>query len=112
MDRFQSVAQFTVIYISEAHAADIWPIGLSAGVINYKHKSLEDRISYAKTFIKRHNFNIPVVVDSMDNKFRDTFAAWPFRAFIVKNDVIQYISNISDSEYDILELYQFLGDKM
>ena len=101
-----------MVYISEAHAADIWPIGLSAGVINYKHQNISDRINCAKNMTKEHHFNMSVVVDSMNNTFRDTFAAWPFRAFIVKNDVIQYISNISDSEYNILELYQFLGDKM
>ena len=28
-----------MIYINEAHATDVWPIGLSAGVLNKKHKT-------------------------------------------------------------------------
>ena len=111
MNRFQQVAHFTFIYISEAHAADVWPIGLSAGVINYKHKSIEDRISYAKKFVDTHQFKIPVVVDTMDNDFRATFSAWPFRVFIVKDNKIEYISNITNSEFDILDIYNFFKDK-
>jgi hypothetical protein len=36
------------VYISEAHAVDVWNIGLSAGVINHKHKTISDSslISY------------------------------------------------------------------
>ena len=39
-----------IIYINEAHAADVWNIGESAGVINYSHKEIKQRIQYAIKF--------------------------------------------------------------
>ena len=107
MEKYQDIANFYFVYISEAHADDVWPIGLSAGVINIKHQTIEDRIQCAKKFQQRYQFKIPIVTDTMENNFRDKFAAWPFRAFIIKNNQFKYISRITNSEYDILDLYQY-----
>lgn len=107
MQKFGKIANIYFIYISEAHAADVWPIGLSAGVINMKHIIIEDRIRCAKNFRKRYSFKVPIVVDSMDNLFRDCYSSWPFRAFIIKDKKIRYISDIKNSEYDITDIYRF-----
>ena len=48
-----------MIYINEAHAVDVWPIGLSAGTLNYSHKKIEDRSSCAIKFIQTFDLNIP-----------------------------------------------------
>jgi hypothetical protein len=76
-----------------------------------KHKIIEDRIQCAKNLRQRYNFKIPIVADSMDNLFRDAYSAWPFRVFIVKNKKIEYISEIRNSEYDILDIYRFFDSK-
>ncbi len=110
MERYSHIANIYFIYISEAHAADVWPIGLSAGVINLKHKNIRDRIQCAKNLKKRYSFKIPIVVDSMDNLFRDHYSSWPFRAFIVKDKKIKYISDMNDSQYDILDIYRFFNN--
>ena len=107
MEKYRDIANFYLVYISEAHAADVWPIGLSAGVINMKHRTIEERIQCAKNFQQRYSFKIPIITDTMENNFRNIFAAWPFRAFIIKNNKFKYISNIKNSEYDILDIYQY-----
>jgi hypothetical protein len=111
LERFSEIANIYFIYTSEAHAQDVWPIGLSAGVINKKHILLEDRIRCAENFKKKYDFNIPVLVDSMDNLFRDTYATWPFRAFIIKDRKIEYISDIQNAEYDITDIYRFFENR-
>ena len=52
--------QMFIIYITEAHAADIWNIGESAGAINYSHKTIEDRIGYIDKMKKEHDLRIPI----------------------------------------------------
>ena len=96
------------IYISEAHATDVWPIGLSAGVLNKKHRTIEDRIRCAKNMIDEHNFKIPVYLDNMKNGYRDTYSAWPFRIYGFKNGKIDYISDIEDAQFNISELFNYL----
>ena len=96
------------IYISEAHATDVWPIGLSAGVLNKKHRTLDDRIRCAKDMIHEHHFKVPVYVDNMKNGYRDSYSAWPFRIYGFKMNKIEYISDIKDAQFDISELFDYL----
>ena len=44
---------------------------------------LSERQAVAKSFIDRYNYKIPMALDDMDNSFMNTFAAWPFRFYIV-----------------------------
>ena len=98
-----------MIYIEEAHATDEWPIGYSAGVLNRKHQTLEDRRNCAMQMINEYDFEIPVFIDSMDNKFQNTYSCWPFRCIIIDNNkTIQYISKPNNAEYDFMELYNYL----
>lgn len=104
-----------MIYINEAHAIDVWPIGLSAGTINYSHKSITDRINCATKFINTFDFKIPMYLDSMSNDFDNIFSVWPFRFYVIEFDqtksvfVFKFIPNPSDSEFDLTEIFQFLN---
>ena len=96
------------IYISEAHATDVWPIGLSAGVLNKKHRTINDRIQCAKNMIDEHKFKVPVYLDNMENSYRDTYSSWPFRVYGFKQHKIDYISNIENAQFNISELFDYL----
>lgn len=103
-----------MIYIIEAHAVDVWPIGLSAGTINYSHKTIQDRASCASKFINTFDFTIPTYLDSMLNEFDDKFSAWPFRYYLIEwsSELSQYIfshiPNPSDSEFDLTQLISLI----
>jgi len=71
------------VYIAEAHAADEWPVGTRISISN-QTRSVEERIQLAKTFSTDSALEFPMLVDTMANRFMDTFAAWPFRFFIVQ----------------------------
>ena len=101
-----------VIYISEAHATDVWPIGESSGAQNKKHCSIKDRATCAANFATEFKVDLPTFVDSMDSTYETTFAAWPFRYHVIQNNKLVKIGMPDESEFDILELFDFLNKLM
>ena len=102
------------VYLSEAHATDVWPIGMSAGVMNKKHITIEDRMTCAMNFVTEYDFDIMTYLDNMNNIFRDELAAWPFRYYLVKynemddNYIFEHIAMPEDSEFDFSVLLDLL----
>jgi len=74
--------QFLVVYISEAHAADEWPVGHVISSCN-QPKTIEDRMENARIFAKKHALRIPMLLDTMANEFQSQFSPWPFRFFVL-----------------------------
>ena len=97
-----------IIYITEAHAVDVWNIGESAGTINYKHKNLDDRLACIEKFQKTFDVDIPIYADNMQDEFETQLACWPFRYFVIKNKKFIKIGQPDESEFDICELIDFL----
>ncbi len=80
-----------LIYISEAHAADEWPISHSNQTL--QHKNIQERIQAARNVHLGSGFKI--YCDSFgDNNYENKFSAWPERALIVEGEenVLKYIS--------------------
>lgn len=85
-----NILNVLVIYISEAHAKDEWPI--SHLNITNQHKNLKERITAARGIEGNNNF-LRIFCDSFgENNFENNFAAWPERAFLLKGNKVQYIS--------------------
>lgn len=103
-----SIYNIFIVYINEAHAADIWNIGESAGSINYSHKTLSDRIGYAKKLKEEFKLVIPIYCDNMKDEFETMFAGWPVRYFVSLGKEIQLISEPDNSELDLCKLFEFL----
>lgn len=99
-----------IVYINEAHAADVWNIGESAGSINYSHKKIQDRIEYSMKFKNEFSLSIPIYCDNMDNELETKFSCWPVRYFVVSENKFINISNPSDSEINICDLFDFLNN--
>jgi len=92
-----------MVYIREAHAVDEWPLG---NLVTIKqHQTLEERIDAAKTLNSELNFNIPTVVDSMDNIFNKTFQSWPERYYILQgNSILKIAEPANEFGFDRLSL--------
>jgi len=71
------------VYITEAHAADEWPVGARISFTN-QTRSVEERRVLATRFATDFGLSFPLLIDSMANGFMDAFAAWPMRFYIVK----------------------------
>lgn len=56
------------------------------GVCYPQPKSLGERLAIAGDFVRRFHYEIPVLVDPMDNPADAAYAGWPERFYIVDED--------------------------
>lgn len=103
------------MYITEAHASDTWPMKWS--VEWPRPKTLEERISYAKTCARELKMlpAFTVAVDGMDNDFNTAFRSWPTCYYVVAPGTkrLLYIGDARDDDvdyasYDVRTLFAFL----
>jgi len=73
---------FLTVYIVEAHACDEWPVGDPLKVT--QPLSTLERCGVARAFAKDYNYQLPLLVDHIDNNFSETFAAWPIRFYVIE----------------------------
>jgi len=85
---------------------DEWPLGTKTVIP--QHKSTEERINVAKNFRDIYNWILPMAVDTISNEFHNEFAAWPERAFVVKDGKMAYVAMAGDDGYDQLWSLQIL----
>jgi len=82
LQRFGSSVRFLTIYIVEAHAMDEWPVGDPLKIS--QPLSLAERIGVAREFVREYMYQIPLLVDLIDNNFSENFAAWPIRFYVLE----------------------------
>ncbi|XP_064606199.1 type I iodothyronine deiodinase-like [Liolophura sinensis] len=104
--QYRQRASFLMVYILEAHAKDEWPLGVERSSLP-QHLTHKDRVAALRKLLsedKHGTFSedlncesgIPVVVDTMENKFNELFAAWPERAYVIKNGKLDLITYPED----------------
>jgi len=92
-----------LVYVSEAHSKNLWPIGAPFGIeLPESQKNLDERISRAKTFAEDNNCPYSVYVDTWDNNFDETFQTWPDKFYLINSEKV--VTNMSryDGEIDAL----------
>jgi type I thyroxine 5'-deiodinase len=53
------------------------------GVCYPQPTTLKQRLAIANDFSKRFHYDVPLAVDSIDNRANDAYAGWPERFYIV-----------------------------
>jgi len=104
---FKQTVGFLVVYIQEAHAQDEWKLGTNV-CIN-QHKTIDERIAAAKSFIDKYKFRIPVVVDDINNGYDETYGVWPDRYFGIENKVMKLLPVPGSYGYDRTDLQIWLS---
>lgn len=107
--RFNNKVSFVVVYITEAHAADEWPVGKTVSFTN-QPKTVEERMVLAEKYTEKLNSQIPVVVDTMENEFERRFAAWPMRWYIVQGGRLVFKPQPAQSGYNPREIEAWLEE--
>ncbi len=99
------------IYIAEAHARDQWPAGKTISCLDQPTK-LEERLENARQFKKNYNFEMPMLVDSMDNTFHTTYGSWPFRFYIINDGKLVLKAEPGETTYgyDMNEIDTWIDD--
>jgi len=78
------VAEFFVVYIKEAHAADsVWPIPIKGEQAIKEPTNLKERKSVASKCVAKLNIELPCLVDDLDDAANHAYNAWPDRIFVV-----------------------------
>jgi len=84
---YRDIAEFRLVYINEAHAADSsWPVQYAKDKGINDHEDIEDRCTTAKLLMDEKALTIPCLVDGMDNKVNKAYSAWPDRIFLIRTD--------------------------
>jgi len=85
-------------------------VGPTISVCN-QPKTLEERRAIAQRFVKKHDYQLPLVLDGIDNCFMKTFAAWPIRYYVIRDGKVAFKAQPSDSDftYCISELGDWLA---
>ena len=86
------VADFVMIYTSEAHTADDVPLNGTEYDTMMQHKTFEDRVDAAERFSQR-DIPCPIYVDGMDNKASTLYASIPDRLYIILDGVVVYVGS-------------------
>jgi len=105
---------FVTVYIEEAHASDEWPI---YQVDIPQHRDLEERIRLAQSFKLDFDvhLNMDFLADSMENEFNREYASWPFRFWVLEQNVsgspvkIAFKAMPKESKYRLEDLTDFLS---
>lgn len=84
---YKDVAEFRMVYIREAHASDSdRPVRYATekGIKQQTH--YEDRCVTAQMLLDEKKLTMPFLIDGMDNKTNEAYAAQPDRVFVVGVD--------------------------
>lgn len=85
--KYKDIAEFYIVYITEAHAEDdSWPVEYAKRLGIKEHSQYSERCSVAERLVKEGKLTIPCLVDGMDNTVGSTYHASPDRVFVVRSD--------------------------
>jgi hypothetical protein len=83
--RYRDRVGFITVYIREAHPFDEWQMdsNLKDGVCYRQPRTTQDRVRIAAEFVERFHFEIPLLVDPIDDRANTIYAGWPERLYVV-----------------------------
>ena len=108
---FSGRADFLTIYIKEAHPEDEWQVDSNEdqGICYLQPKTLDQRLTIANDFVKRFDYQVHLVVDTMDNGAEAAFAGWPERLYVIdESGLIAYKGGVGPMNFDPDELEAWL----
>lgn len=86
-EEFKDIAEFRMVYITEAHAGDgRRPVDYAKDLSIFEHKKLDDRCEAADRLFKDKALTIPCIIDGMENLVNQAYSAHPDRIFVVRSD--------------------------
>jgi len=125
-EEYRDIADFTVIYVKEAHASDSWFV-LSNNVGRRYAEHIGDRIEGLKEMIDlwgqsvdgldsalsagHSGSSFEFLADNLDNEFSGRMGAEPERVYIVEDKKVVFKGGFGPFFYDLDEVEKFLEQK-
>jgi thiol-disulfide isomerase/thioredoxin len=84
-ETYRDRASFFFVYVEEAHARDVWPLAsnVKANVVYETPRTAAERGRIASTCMQALAVRMPILVDDIDNRTVDAYAAWPTRMYVI-----------------------------
>ncbi len=84
---YKDIADFYIVYIHEAHAADgKRPTDFAKEKGITEPATFDQRCTVATRLIEEKKLTIPCLIDGMDNAVADAYHAHPDRVFLIRTD--------------------------
>jgi hypothetical protein len=74
-------------------------------------RTTEQRVAIAGDFVKRFKYDIPLLVDPLENPADQLYAGWPERFYIVENGIIRYKGGTGPFNYHPEEVEAWLSKR-
>jgi len=107
MEKYGDKVEWLSIYLMEAHAQDVWPLGQHVCV--NKHISLETRIESAQKFVTKYLWKLPMIVDCFEsNNFMITYLSHPERFYAFFENKLQFKAQPVDAYFPVNQVADWL----
>jgi hypothetical protein len=86
-EKYGELAEFRIVYIKEAHAADSgWPVPYAVRKGINQPTTYPERCTVADRLAQDTGVTIPMLVDGIDDTVNELYKALPNRVFLVRAD--------------------------
>jgi hypothetical protein len=77
-----------VVYILEAHAADVWQMdsNVKQGVVFAMPKSINEREAVADSCVRNLHIQIPALLDDFSDSTEKAYTGWPDRLYVIDRE--------------------------
>lgn len=90
--------RFVLVYITEAHASDTWPMKWS--VEWPRPVNVQQRIEYAKKCVSDLSIeDMDLLIDTMSDDFNNVFKSWPTAYYVLQGTKLVYIGTPEETAY-------------
>lgn len=110
-EEFHNVADFSLIYIDEAHPADGWAFNDETPIL--KHRTQEDRLKAVHKLCALNEQPLQclrVYADSMRNEASQMFGVNAIRLYIIQNRAVLYEGGVGPTYYSLDEVKEVLSN--
>jgi hypothetical protein len=83
--QYQDRVAFYVVYILEAHAADVWQMdsNVKQGVVFAMPTSIGEREAVADSCVRNLHIQIPALLDDFSDSTEKAYTGWPDRLYVI-----------------------------
>lgn len=103
IEKYSNVADFTCVYIEEAHPTGVWEFVNNRYEMR-QHADIEERINAATVFKEQIGVKCPILIDMITDDTNLAYGGLPERMVIIFNSTVRYIGGIGPYEYSIKEM--------
>ena len=113
-EEFSGVAEFTYVYIKEAHPDDEWQMDVNRSheVVYDQPTTFDERMGLARRFVAEMDVGTRTLVDDIANTANACYAGWPERIYVIEpGGRIVYKGGMGPFYFDPDELQELLRER-